>query len=171
MASPNLIADTHFTVSRQVGNRTTPFPNSIADFGVKVNPSSKEIDVVINGTSNLNLSATRPAIFARTNLEMTHSWRLVRGRHNLVWGADLEWSRYNEYNVFNGSGVYRFNGRITGFDQADYILGAMALFRQSNGEIEFRRYHYQGFYVADTMRVSRTLTLNFGPKGRNRRIS
>lgn len=162
VASPNLIADTHFTMSRQVGNRTTPFPNSIADFGVKVNPSSKEIDVVINGTSNLSLSATRPAIFARTNLEVTHSWRLVRGRHNMVWGADLEWSRYNEYNVFNGSGVYRFNGRVTGFDQADYILGAMALFRQSNGEIEFRRYHYQGFYFADTMRVSRTLTLNFG---------
>ena len=65
----------------------------------------------------------------------------------MTWGADLEWSRYNEYNVFNGSGVYRFNGRVTGFDQADYILGAMALFRQGNGEIEFRRWHYQGFYL------------------------
>jgi len=162
IASPSLIADTHFTMARQVGNRTTPFPKSIADFGVKVNPSSKEIDVQINGTSGLNLSATRPAVFARTNFELTHSWRWAKGRHNLVWGADFMFSRYNEYNVFNGSGVYRFNGRVTGFDQADYILGALSTFRQSNGEIEFRRYHYQGFYGGDSIRVSRTLTLNFG---------
>src|SRR5260370_39189825 len=103
VASPNLLADTHLTMSRQVGNRTTPFPNSIADFGVKVNPSSKEIDVVINGPSNLSLSATRPAIFARTNIELTHSWRLVRGRHNLLWGAALECSLSNDNTIFNAS--------------------------------------------------------------------
>ena len=54
----------------------------------------------------------------------------------------------------NGSGLYRFNGRFTNFDQADYILGYMSQFRQSNGEIEFRRHHYQAFYGGDTWRVS-----------------
>jgi hypothetical protein len=157
-----LVADTHFTMSRVVGDRTMDFPQSIKDFGVNINPSSREIDVQINGTSGINLSTTRPAIFARTNFELTHSWRWVKGRHSLVWGTDLMWSRYNEYNVFNGSGVYRFDGRITGFDQADYILGALSLFRQSNGEIEFRRHHYQGFYGADTFRLTSRLTLNFG---------
>ncbi|MBI3693924.1 MAG: hypothetical protein HY238_03660 [Acidobacteria bacterium] len=71
-------------------------------------------------------------------------------------------SRYNEYNVFNGSGVFRFNGVYTGFDQADYVLGLLSTFRQSNGEIEFRRYHYQGFYGGDTFRLTPRLTLNFG---------
>jgi hypothetical protein len=157
-----LVADTHFTMSREVGDRTMDFPQSIADFGVKVRPSSNEIDLQINGTSGLSLSTTRPAIFARTNFELTHSWRWTRGRHNLIWGTDLMWSRYNEYNVFNGSGLYRFNGRFTGFDQADYIIGAMSQFRQSNGEIEFRRHHYQGFYIGDTFRLTSRLTLNFG---------
>ena len=157
-----LVADTHFTMAREVGDRTMDFPVSIADLGVKIRPSSKEIDVAINGTSGLSLSTTRPALFARTNFEFTHSWRWTRGRHNFLWGAELMTSRYNEYNVFNGSGQYRFNGRFTNFDQADFVLGSMSQFRQSNGEIEFRRHHYQGFYGGDTFRLSSRLTLNFG---------
>jgi hypothetical protein len=38
----------------------------------------------------------------------------------------------------------------------------MSLFKQGNGELEFRRLHYQGFYFGDTYRVTRRLTLNFG---------
>ncbi len=162
VAHSTLIADSHFSMAREVGRRTMDFPKSIAGFGVQVSPSSNEIDVQINGTSGLSLSTTRPAVFARTNFELTHSWRWAKGRHNFLWGADLMWSRYNEYNVFNGSGVYRFDGRISGFDQADFILGSMSLFRQSNGEIEFRRHHYQGFYGGDTFRVHPRLTLHFG---------
>ena len=71
-------------------------------------------------------------------------------------------SRYNEYNTFQGSGAFNFNGRYSGFDQADYVLGLMSSFNQSNGEIEFRRYHYYGFYGADTFRLTRRLTLTYG---------
>lgn len=163
VASPTLIADTHFTMSRTVGTRSNLFPKTIADYGVAVHPSSNQLSVSINGTSGLSLSTTNPpAIFARTNFELTHSWRWITGPHNLVGGVDLTFSRYNEYNTFNGSGVFNFNGRFTGFDQADYILGLLSSFNQSNGEIEFRRYHYQGFYFNDAFRVSRRLTLNYG---------
>lgn len=160
--SPNLVADHRLTMARVVGVRSNDFPKTIADFGVKVNPSSNEITVSINGTSGINLNTQRPAVFARTNIEYTNSWRYIKGRHSFLWGADLMGQRYNEYNVFDGSGRYDFNGRITGFDQADFILGALSRFRQSNGEIEFRRQHYQGFYGGDTFRVLPRLTLNFG---------
>ena len=162
VASASLFADTHFTMSRVVGDRTMDFPSNIREIGVNLNPSSNEIDLQINGTSGLSLATTRPAIFARTNFELTHSWRKVKGRHSLLWGVDVLWSRYNEYNVFNGSGRFRFDGRYTGFDQADYILGVLSSFRQSNGEIEFRRYHYQGFYGGDTFQLTPRLTLNVG---------
>ena len=71
-------------------------------------------------------------------------------------------SRYNEYNPESASGLFRFNGRFTGFDQADYVLGDMSSFQQGNGELEFRRLHYLGFYGGDTFRVTPRLTLNFG---------
>ncbi len=163
VASPTLIADSHISMAREVGNRTIPWTKSIADLGVAVHPASDEINVHVNGTSGLDLSTDfRAAEFARTNIEFTHSWTWIKGRHSITWGTELTWSRYNEYNVFNASGVYQFNGRATGFDQADFLLGAMSLFKQGNGELEFRRLHYQGFYGGDTFRATKRLTLNFG---------
>ncbi|HVP49561.1 MAG TPA: carboxypeptidase regulatory-like domain-containing protein [Bryobacteraceae bacterium] len=160
--TPNLVIDTHFTANKFSGDRTNSFPGSIQTLGVNLNPSSNEIAVVINGTSDINLSTARPAVFARSNFELTHSWQWVKGRHSLVWGADIEDSRYNEYNTFLGSGSFEFNGRWTGFDQADFMIGQMSDFIQGNGEIEFKRYHYFGFYGGDTFRVTPRLTLNFG---------
>jgi hypothetical protein len=163
VAGPSLIADSHLTMSRTTGRRWNFWPKTIADYGVKVNPTSNQIAVSINGTSGLSLSTTNSlASFARTNLEATHSWRWIKGRHNLGWGADIMFSRYNEYNYYQGSGAYGFKGRFTGLDQADFLLGLMSSFFQSNGEIECRRHHYQGFYFDDSFRLSRRLTLNYG---------
>ena len=163
IVSPTLIADTHLTMSRTTGTRGYDFP-TIASFGVKVNPTSSQIAVGFNGTSGTSAPSTPnpPAVFARTNFELTHSWRWIKGKHSIVAGADIMFSRYNEYNTFHGSGVYSFNGRYTNYDEADYILGLMNSFDQSNGENESRRYHYQGFYFNDAMRISRRVTLNYG---------
>lgn len=163
VARSNLISDSHITMAREVGNRTMPFPKTIADLGVNIRPQSNEVNLRISGTSGINLSTgSKPASFARTNIEFRHSWQWIKGRHSLTWGGELMFSRYNEYNPNSASGIFLFNGRFTGFDQADYVLGAMSSFRQGNGEIEFRRIHYQGFYGGDTFRVTPRLTLNFG---------
>jgi hypothetical protein len=163
LATSSLLADTRLTVARTFGIRSNNFPETIADFGVAVHPASNQISVSINGTSGLSLSTSNPpARFARTNLELAHTWNWTKGQHNVSWGADVMLSRYNEYNTFQGSGAYSFNGRWSGYDQADYVLGLLSSFSQSNGEIEFRRYHYLGFFAADSFRLSRRLTLNYG---------
>ncbi len=164
VASPTLIADSHVTMSRTTGTRGYDFPSTIADFGVAVHPTSNQISVGFSGTSGTAAPSTPnpPAVFARTNIEFTHSWRWIKGRHNMAIGGDLMFSRYNEYNTFHGSGVFSFNGRYTNYDEADYLLGLMSAFDQSNGENEARRYHYQGFYFNDAMRISRRVTLNYG---------
>lgn len=164
VATPSLIADSHLTMSRTSGTRGYPFPYTIADFGVAVRPTSNQISVSFGGTSGTKTPSTPnpPAVFARTNFELTHSWRWIKGRHNMVIGGDVMLSRYNEFNAYHGSGVFAFNGRYTNYDEADYMMGLMSSFDQSNGENEARRYHYQGFYFNDAMRISRRLTLNYG---------
>src|SRR5436190_22443609 len=158
--APNLISESHATVTREVGNRTMPFPKSIADLGVAIRPMSNEINVALAGTSGLSLSTgLKPAAFARTNIQFKNSWQWIKGRHSLTWGGEVLFSRYNEYNPNGGAGIFRFNGRFTGFDQADYILGLLSSFQQNNGEIEFRRLHYQGFFVGDAVRVTPPLTM------------
>lgn len=128
-----------------------------------VSPTSNQIAVSINGTSGLSLSTTNSSAgFARTNLEATHSWRWIKGRRNMGWGVDIMFSRHSEYNYYQGWGAYGFKGRFTGLDQADFLLGLMSSFFQSNGEIEFRRHHYRGFCFNDSFRLGRRLTLNCG---------
>jgi Carboxypeptidase regulatory-like domain len=163
VVSPSLLSETRATVARTFGIRSNDFPLTIADMGVDVHPTSNQISVSINGTSGLSISTSNPpARFARTNLELTHSWHWTHGRHNVSWGADVMTSRYNEYNTFQGSGAYNFNGRWSGFDQADFVLGQLSSFNQSNGELEYRRYHYYGFYASDSFRISRRVTLSYG---------
>lgn len=48
-----------------------------------------------------------------------------------------------------------------GYDQADYLLGQFSSFTQVNGEIEFKRLHYFGFYWGDTFRMTPRLSLSF----------
>ncbi len=162
--SPNILVDTHFTANKYSGNRTYAFPETMKTLGVNVNPSSNSVGVSIDGTSNITLSSGTPAKFARANLELTHSWQWIKGKHSMVWGANLEDSRYNEYNTFNGQGVFEFNGQWTGFDQVDYLTGQFSSFTQGNGEIEFKRLHYFGFYWGDTYRVTPRLTVSFGTR-------
>ena len=93
-------------MARNIGDRSNQFPKTIADFGVKINPSSNQLSVSISGTSGLSLSTSNPpATFARTNLELTHSWHWMKGRHEISFGADVMFSRYNEYNFYRYAGV------------------------------------------------------------------
>jgi Carboxypeptidase regulatory-like domain len=162
--SPALLVRTEFTANRYDGNRTDNFPGTIRTLGVNLNPSSNEISVAINGTSDISLSTNRPAVFARSDFQLTQSWEWIHGGHSLMWGGDIEDSRYNEYNTFLGSGSFQFNGRFSGFDQADFMLGDFSNFQQGNGEIEFKRFHYFGFFGGDTFRLTPRLTLTYGAR-------
>jgi Carboxypeptidase regulatory-like domain len=159
--TPTLLTTIQFAATKYSGNRTNAFPTTIKGLGVNLNPSSNEINVSINGASNISLSTNRPAVFARSNFQLSNSWQWVKGKHSLGWGTDIEDTRYNEYNTYHGSGYFEFNGRFSGFDQADYMLGDFSYFEQSNGEIEFKRYHYYGFYGGDTFRVTPRLTITY----------
>ncbi|PYV14353.1 MAG: hypothetical protein DMG07_12110, partial [Acidobacteria bacterium] len=50
----------------------------------------------------------------------------------------------------------------SGFDRADFLLGAFSFFTQNSGELEQRRGTQTGWYFGDTWRARPRLTLNFG---------
>jgi len=102
------------------------------------------------------------AEFARTNIEFTHSWTWIRGKHSFTWDAELTGSRYNEYNVFNASGVFQFNDRVNGIRSGRFRTRSHESLQTGNGELEFRRLHYQGYYGGDNYRITSRLTLKFG---------
>lgn len=162
--SPKLTVDTHYSGFIGPASRTLDCPwGTVASFGVQINPLACEVSISMTGTSTVSLgSSSRGTPFDRGNLSFSNAWHYQAGRHSLVFGADLNWNQYNMHNPYHGSGVFTFSGVCTGNSQADAMIGCLSTFLQGNGTLEFRRQHYRGFYVGDSFRLARRVTLNAG---------
>ncbi|MGH9163606.1 MAG: carboxypeptidase regulatory-like domain-containing protein, partial [Vicinamibacteraceae bacterium] len=162
--SSNLVSYANVFVNYAPAQRTLDAPwGNITALGVELNPLASELDIVLDGTSGFDLgSASRGADFRRASFGFANSWHWARGRHNVSFGGEMRWTRYNEYNPYHGSGVFTFDGRCTGFDQADALIGCLSEFTQGKGEFEFRRHHYQALFVGDSIRLTDRITLDAG---------
>lgn len=161
----NLVSESHVAMNYSPAYRTldAPWGNIASAIGVNINPLAHEMDIGLSGASNFGIgSAGRAAAFRRGDINVSNAWHYVKGAHNISYGGEVTWERYNEYNPYHSSGVFKFDGHCTGFDQADALIGCLATFTQGIGEFEFRRYHYQSLYGGDSWRLTRHLTLNFG---------
>ena len=86
----------------------------------------------------------------------------VLGAHTLQFGTNLHYNQINERNYDAYNGQFVFDGSETGFDFADYLIGAPTSFTQASIQLLDSRSKYYGFYVQDSWRASRGLTLNYG---------
>jgi hypothetical protein len=86
----------------------------------------------------------------------------VFGTHTLQFGGDFHYDQINERNTYGQNGTFGFNGGETGFDFADYLIGAPSYFIQASFQILDSRSKYLGFYAQDSWRITPTVTLNYG---------
>ena len=110
-----------------------------------------------------------------TQFDFSPNVTLIRGRHTIKLGFQLEVGRdnYAQTNVASGSFAFCGSGLscFTGFSFADFLLGYAD--NPSNVENHFfgqavvpalvaGQQIYRGFYADDTFRLSKKLTLNLG---------
>jgi hypothetical protein len=166
--NPTTVVHTQFTAAHQLANIATDFPLTTADLGVALNANGNHIDI---GMDNSGVSFSRPSHairFGRGSFELSHDWNMAKGNHSLVVGFNVVRKRFNNNTLFHSSGQFGFDGHVTGFgdesgfDRADFMLGAFSFFTQNSGEIEQRRGTQSGYYFGDTWKVRPGLTLNFG---------
>ncbi len=86
----------------------------------------------------------------------------IIGTHSLQFGGDLHYDQINERNTYGQNGQFGFGGQETGYDFADYLLGAPNSFIQASFQILDSRSKYYGFYGQDSWRATPTLTINYG---------
>jgi Carboxypeptidase regulatory-like domain/TonB dependent receptor/TonB-dependent Receptor Plug Domain len=97
-----------------------------------------------------------------TTYEASEDFNLVRGAHQISFGAMVFDDRNNNRaNVFS-LGSFTFNGTATGVPMADFFLGQLDTFSQGTPNTGFATRWYLGMYVADTWKVSTRLTVNLG---------
>ena len=159
--SPNMIAHTQISGTHIIESGWTDFPKGWRDFGVNVYTPDTGMGVTISNSGG-SFSTPYQRLFKRATQEIIHDWTWTRGAHTLSWGVQFSWGQYNEATLWHASGAFAFDGHVTGFDRADFMIGRFSSFDQNNGEYENRRQFLKGFYAGDTWRITRRLSLNLG---------
>ena len=86
----------------------------------------------------------------------------IFGTHTIQFGGDFHYDQINERNTYGQNGQFGFGGQETGFDFADYLIGAPNSFIQASFQVLDSRSKYYGFYAQDSWRATSTVTVNYG---------
>ena len=89
------------------------------------------------------------------------SWS--RGSHNIVAGLEIRRLGTSREATNSPRGAFNFNGTLSGYAPADFILGLPQSFSTPGPEVHGHVVSWRdGFFVQDKWQVSRRLTLNYG---------
>jgi len=96
-----------------------------------------------------------------TNFGFNDDLSIVHGSHQLSFGVNTMRALLNAHSYAWSEGFFLFAG-IFGSPMVDFLTGNMALFHQANPNPENLTQNFVGLYAADTWKVNRKLTLNYG---------
>ncbi len=89
------------------------------------------------------------------------SWN--HGSHNIMAGAEFRRLATGRAAVNSARGTFTFNGQLTGYAPADFILGTPQSFSTPGPEVRGRTAEWRdGFFVLDKWQVTRKFTLDYG---------
>lgn len=171
--TPNLVND--FRAGRYYFNSATVNPFSVGNntnagtslgipgFNFDSTTNNPGIpDFNITGFNSLNESGTNWYQNDSTNqISEQLSWN--HGSHNVMAGLEFSRLATGRAAVNSARGGFTFNGTITGYAPADFILGMPQSFTTPGPEVRGRVAEWRdGFFVQDKWQISRKLTLNYG---------
>ena len=135
---------------------------SPGDVGVKAF-SYAEGAMVLNITGGFQFSTrTVYAHNVTDSYQINDDVNLVRGNHQLTFGANLSNFRIYQRCLVSGQGSYVFNGTATGIGMGDFLTGKLTSLMQVTPILWSSRQNYIAAYLQDVWKMSPKLTLNSG---------
>jgi hypothetical protein len=103
-----------------------------------------------------------PGHFNFNGIQLADDVDLIRGRHSLSFGFNLIRIQNNTISGFNENGAPSFNGQFTGLGVADFLLGKMSGFIQTNATPDDLRQWVMSVYAQDSFKINKRFTINYG---------
>jgi hypothetical protein len=161
---PNLLNDFSFAFVREHSQRgPAPGVPNFGDLGVKIYQPPYNVGIHgIDVGSYFYIGNFPFAQFVRNDFSWIDDLKWVRGRHNIAFGGNVARGRMDQINVGLQGGDFSFSGYATNNALADFLLGKVRSFSQSNPMFLNDRDTFYGIYAQDTYHASRRLTLIAG---------
>jgi hypothetical protein len=103
-----------------------------------------------------------PGHFNVNSFQVADDVDLIRRRHQIAFGFNLIRVQNNTISGFDENGAPVFNGSFTGLGLADFMIGRMSDFQQTNATPDDLRQWVMSFYGQDSFKASTKLMINFG---------
>jgi len=181
--SPTIIGDFNFSISRFGYDRspknagfdltTIGWPASF-NSAVPDNMRTPPTPCIEDMTANIGCSQGQSFIVDRnTQWNFSPSISMIRGRHTLVFGGQIEVGRDNYAQTNIASGFFAFDhtytastavnpASLTGFGFASFLIGYANFGTAQVPALTAGQQIYRGVYFGDTWRATGKLTLNLG---------
>ena len=161
--SNNMVNSVRFAFNRTAIDRSSPAWFSPDDLGSKFySYQPGEMVLTIPGGFNISAGTATTGRFNTNTYQMSDDLSLVRGNHQLGFGANVAYWAMDFLTHARSGGDWNVNGQITGLGLADLMLGRIARLEHGGPAVMPMHMMYLGFYTQDTWRATSKLTLNAG---------
>jgi hypothetical protein len=152
------------TLNRSAIEKTqVPFFGA-ADLGIKgiYETIPSYLLVTVSGALYSAAGATYPGYLYTTSHQFADDFSVVKGKHEIQFGANYIRSVHNIWIYLNAAGAFTFNGQTTGLSMADFLIGAPSNFSQNTVSLDRERERYFGSYIQDNWKMTQRLTISYG---------
>jgi len=162
---PSLINQANFSYNRTNNFNLPTSPdknyNDIGMKGISQDPHPQYY-FTIQGLSGIDSGDTNG--FLREEYQAADTLRWTKGRHQLSIGAEFGYGIGDINNNYYGNGRFAFTDAagFTGNAIADFLIGKFSLLEQGTGEFKGTRFRIFNTFIADSMKLSRRLTVDLG---------
>lgn len=119
----------------------------------------------VTGGFTIGSGVENEATFRTSTYSVSDDVNLIRGTHQIAFGGALSHYRVVWYSNVRSPGQFTIDGSVTGHGLADFVAGTMGgpnPFLQSAPNSLPAQQWTQGYYVNDTWKATKRLTVNIG---------
>ena len=163
--SPNVVNTIHVSFNRRRDNRgPTSFPVSWTDLGSNLYSAVPNFLLISSMTGGFTTycGTCAPGHFNVNDYQWADDLSWVKGRHQFGFGGNLIRVQNNTISGFDENGAPAWNAYYSGLGMADFMLGKMSDFQQTNSTPDDLRTWIMSYYAQDSFHVNNHFVLNFG---------
>jgi hypothetical protein len=124
-------------------------------------PNLESVENIGFNNYSIGASDSWSQLFDNT-YQVSDNYSKVIGTHELKFGGNFHYDQVTFDYIIQPNGAFSFNGSETGFDFADFLIGAPNNYNQGLDLPLHSRARYYALYAQDSWRATPNLTLNYG---------